>query len=103
MNGIVFTTKNYCRNQKCNDSVVCVSTDSEIVFGSIVKFESNDNNVAAIIKIFETTKLHDNFYIYNKTSNLKKIVLNENVQKCQIFNINQSNYLTIVHYYLLVD
>lgn len=103
MNGIVYTTTNYSRSQKCNDNVLCVNIDDDIVFGAIIGFESNDNKVKAIIKIFNTTKLYDNFYSYNTTNNVLKVLLNDDIQKCQIFNINRIDYLSILHYYLLID
>lgn len=101
----VYTTSNYSSNHKCNDNVICITTDDNIVFGAITKFEVDDNNdVIAVIKTFNTKMLHDNFYSYTTNNNdLLKVFLNGNVLKCQIFSINQIKYLSILHYYLLID
>lgn len=96
---IVYSTKNYAKKRKCNDSIISCYTDNEEIFGVILAFERN------LIKIekLSVTKVSDNFYFFTQTSDILKISINSEFKKCQIFSVEKSNYLSVLHYYLLVD
>lgn len=99
----MFSTKNYSKNNKCNDSIVCTHIDGTLVFGAILKFESKDNSIDIEIEKYDVTKISDNFYFYSVTNVIVKHTMDDNLKKCQSFSVNHLKYLSIIDFYLIVD
>lgn len=101
INSTPFSTKNFCQYKKCNDSIVSTNVDDIQVFGAIIKFNTNRNYI--VLEVFNVTKISDNFYFYTISNETLKITISNNLKKCQSFNINNVNYLSILHFKLLID
>lgn len=101
INNILITTRNYALNRKCNDSVVCANDNGRMIFGTVVSLDVAHNTIT--VEIIDATKCYDNFYYYNTTNEIGNITISSKLRKCLIFQENNTKYLSILDYILLID